>query len=112
GKGQQDPKGEPEMLRQQRVGIGTHRIEGDVAEVEQAGQSDDDVEAPGQHHIDEDLDAEVIDILQRTLGTGEQDRDHRIDHQREKRELQEVLVEKALLLGDLENAGLRLGKLA
>ena len=48
-----DPR---ELLRQvrrsqQRVHIGADRIKGDVAEVEQAGEADDDVQAQRQHHV-------------------------------------------------------------
>ena len=38
--------------------IGADRVEGDVAEVEQAGEADHDVEAPAEHHVGEDQDAE------------------------------------------------------
>ena len=44
GERQQHEERQPEGLRQQRVGIGADRIEGDVAEIEQAGEPDDDVE--------------------------------------------------------------------
>ena len=60
----------PKCLRQQRVGIGADRIEGDVAEVEQAGEPDHDVEAPAEHHIDQDLDAEIVDPLHRAADAG------------------------------------------
>ena len=55
------------MCGQQRVGIGADRVEGDVAEIEQAGEADDDVEAPAEHHVDQDLDAEIVDPFQRAL---------------------------------------------
>ena len=58
---------QPKWVRQQRIGIGADRVEGDVAEVEQAGEADDDVQAPGQHHVDQDLDAEIVDPLERAL---------------------------------------------
>ena len=51
----------PKVLREQRVGIGADRVEGDIAEVEQAGEADDDIEAPAEHHVDQDLDAEIVD---------------------------------------------------
>ena len=38
------------------VGVGADRIEGDVAEIEQAGEADHDVEAPAQHHVGQDQD--------------------------------------------------------
>ena len=36
---------------QQRIGVGADRIERDVAEIEQAGEADHDVEAPAEHHV-------------------------------------------------------------
>ncbi len=62
GERQADPEREAEVFGEQRVGIGADRIEGDVAEVEQAGEADDDVQAPAQHHIGEDHDAEVEQV--------------------------------------------------
>ena len=51
----------PKCLREQRVGIGADGIEGDVAEIEQAGEADHDVQARAEHHVDQDLDAEIVD---------------------------------------------------
>ena len=62
----------PKCLGEQRVGIGADRVEGDVAEVEQAGEADHDVEAPAEHHVDQDLDAEIVDPLDRALRAGSQ----------------------------------------
>ena len=39
-------------------GVGPDRPEGDVAEVEQAGEADDDVEAHGEQHVDRNLGGE------------------------------------------------------
>ena len=39
--------------------------------LKQAGQSDHDVQAPAQHDVDQDLDAEVIDPLHRTGAAGD-----------------------------------------
>ena len=64
---QQDPERQAEMRGEQRIGVGADGIEGDVAEVEQAGEADDDVQPPGEHHIDQDLDAEIVDPFQRAL---------------------------------------------
>ena len=36
---------------EQRVDVGADRVERDVAEVEQAGESDHDVQAERQHHV-------------------------------------------------------------
>ena len=65
GERQQDPERQAECFGQQRVGIGADRVEGDIAEVEQAGEPDHDIEAPAEHHIDQDLDAEIVDPFQR-----------------------------------------------
>ena len=62
GERQADPEREAEIRRQQRVGIGADRVEGDIAEVEQAGEADHDVQPPAQHHIGEHEDAEVENV--------------------------------------------------
>ena len=62
GERQAEPEAEPEILRDQREGIGADRIEGDVAEVEQAGEADHDVQPPAEHHVGQDEDGEVDDI--------------------------------------------------
>ena len=62
GERQADPERPAEMLGQQRVGVGADRVERDVAEVEQAGEADDDVQAPAEHHIGQDQRAEVEQI--------------------------------------------------
>ncbi|KAI1697405.1 hypothetical protein Ddc_19713 [Ditylenchus destructor] len=38
---------------EQRRHVGADRIEGDIAEVEQAGEADDDVQAQGQQHVEQ-----------------------------------------------------------
>ena len=38
-------------MREQCVGIGADRIERDVAEIQQPGQPDHDVQAPAQHDV-------------------------------------------------------------
>ena len=53
GKRQAGPEAETEGLREQRVGVGADRVEGDVAEVEQAGEADHDVQAPAEHDVDQ-----------------------------------------------------------
>ena len=65
GERQQNPERQAEGLGEQRIGIGADRIEGDIAEVEQAGEADHDVEAPAEHHIDQNLDAEIVDPFHR-----------------------------------------------
>ena len=83
---QQEPERQAEGLCQQRVGIGADRVEGDVAEIEQAGEPDHDVEAPAQHHVDQNLDAEIVDPLHRALKAGERERERRIDDREAERE--------------------------
>ena len=53
---------------EQRVGIGADGVEGDVAEVQKAREPDHDVEAEGEHHVDQNLDAEIVDPLRRAAG--------------------------------------------
>ena len=63
--GRQIQNDRPKVGRQQRVGIGADRVKRDIAEIEQAGEADDDVEAPAQHHVDQDLDAVAVDPFER-----------------------------------------------
>ena len=49
--------------------VGAHRVERDVAEVEQAGVADDDVQADGHHDEHEHVDA------RRDVGPHAEDRD-------------------------------------
>ena len=67
--GRQIQNDQAEIVRQQRVGIGADRVERDVAEIEQAGEPDDDVEAPAEHDVDQHQDGEVHDAI---AGEGEQ----------------------------------------
>ena len=73
------------FLAEQREGIGADRVEGDVAEVEQAGEADHDVEAPAEHHVDQDLDAEIVDPFDRALRAGEPEHHQRIGDQESER---------------------------
>ena len=54
-----EPETPAELRRQQCVGIGTDRIESGVAEIEQASEADDDVQAPAEHHVDQHIGAEI-----------------------------------------------------
>ena len=67
---QADPEPEVVVLRQQGEGVGADGVESDVAEIEQAGETDHDVEAPAEHHVDQDLDGEIVDPLDGAGGTG------------------------------------------
>ena len=64
--------------REQRIRIGANGVERDVAEIEQPCEPDHDVESPAEHHVDEDLDAEVVDPLDRACRPDERQRQHRI----------------------------------
>ena len=65
--------GEPGELGagDERRRVGAHTEEGHVAEVEQAGEADDDVQTEGDGGEDEDVDAEVRVVV---VGLGERDR--------------------------------------
>ena len=76
---------EPKMVGEQRVGIGADRVEGDIAEVEQAGEPDHDVEAPAEHHVDQDLDAEIVDPLAVELDVRSSGKDEDRDKRRASR---------------------------
>ena len=58
---------------EERIGIGADRIEGDVAEIEEAGEADDDVQAPAQHHIGEHQDGEIDDAAVDARDEGQDD---------------------------------------
>ena len=64
-------------MGQQRVGIGTDGVEGDIAEVEQAGEADDDVQAPAQHDVGQQQDA---DVQQHAVGQRRHRQDGGEDH--------------------------------
>ena len=95
GKRQEREEGEAEFLGDQRIGIGSDRVEGDIAEIEQPGQADDDVEAEAQHHIDQNLDAEIIDPFHRALRARQRQREHGIDDHEADRERRKPAAERA-----------------
>ena len=53
GERQADPEAPAEIVGEEREGIGADRVEGDIAEIEEAGIADDDVQAPAEHRIGE-----------------------------------------------------------
>jgi hypothetical protein len=75
GDRQRLPEAPAELGRQQRVGIGADRVEGDVAEVEQAGEADHHVQAPAEHHVDQHRRGGVDDVAV----VGEHDRQRERD---------------------------------
>ncbi len=56
---QRDPEGNPVVQVQQHIGVSADRVEGHVAQVEQAGQADDDVQPQAEHHVDQGRDHDV-----------------------------------------------------
>ncbi len=79
GHRQAGPEAEVEIGRQQGVGIGPHRVEGDVAEVEQAGEAHDDVQPPAQHDVGEDerTQVDMVALGPRQHGQGQRHEDQR-----------------------------------
>ena len=82
GERQALPEAEIEVDREQCVGVGADGVEGDVAEVEQPGEADHDVQAPAEHHVDQhrgrDVDHVAVGERQERQDEGEHDA---ADHQ-------------------------------
>ena len=78
GDRQQHPERQTERLRQQRIGVSADRVERDVAEVEQTGEPDHDVQSPPEHHIDQNLDAEIVDPFHASGKAGGDEHEGRI----------------------------------
>src|SRR5271165_5583257 len=72
---QADPERQAESRRQQRIRVGADRVKGRVSEVKQAGEADDDIQSPAQHHVDHDLNAVIVDPLERAGWPKEPERD-------------------------------------
>ena len=62
GERQADPERQSEIGRQQRIGIGADRVKGDIAEVEQAGEADHDIQSPAEHDIGQHENAEIENV--------------------------------------------------
>ena len=62
GKRQAYPERQSEIVRKQRVGIGADRVEGDIAEIEQPGETDHDIQPEAKHRVGDDEDGEVEQI--------------------------------------------------
>ncbi len=75
--------------RIQGVGIGADGVEGDIAEIEQAGEPDHDVEPPAEHHVDQNLDAEIVDPFHRALNARDREHERRIDDRETERKRNE-----------------------
>jgi hypothetical protein len=75
GNRQRLPEGPAELGRQEAVGVGADGVEGDVTEIEQAGQADDDVQAPAEHDVDQHRGRGIDDVAV----VGEDDRQHQRD---------------------------------
>ena len=65
GERQAQPERQAEMLGEQRIGVGADGVERDVAEIEQAGEADHDVEPPAEHDVGDDEDREIHHIAVR-----------------------------------------------
>ena len=77
GERQALPEAEIEPAGEQRVGVGADRVEGDVAEVQQPGEADHDVQAPAEHDVDQHRGRDVDHVA-----VGErQERQHEGEHQ-------------------------------
>ena len=61
----QNPR--PKLRGEQREGIGADRIEGDIAEIEQPGEADHDVQPPAEHDVGQHQDRQVEQIAQRQI---------------------------------------------
>ena len=60
--GRQIQNDSPKLVRQQRIGIRADRVERDVTEIEQAGETNHDVQSPAEHHVGDDEDAEIEQV--------------------------------------------------
>ena len=81
------------------VGVGADGIEGDVAEIQQSREADDDVETPGEHHVDEDLHTEIVDPLDGAGLPRQRQRQPRKDQQRGKSGTRQPCL---LMMGKIE----------
>ena len=78
GERQQYPKRKPERLGEESVGVGAHCVKGDIAQVEQSRQADNDIQAPSKHDVDQDLDPEIVDPLHGAAKARGREHDRRI----------------------------------
>ena len=69
------PEAEAEIARQQREGIGADRVERDIAEIEQAGEADHDVQPPAEHHVDQHRRPEIDQVARRERQERQRDRE-------------------------------------
>ena len=65
GDRQANPEAQAEMRGEQREGVGADRIEGDIAEIEQPGETDHDIQSPAEHDVSEHQDRQVEQIAER-----------------------------------------------
>ena len=82
GERQTDPERKADILREQRIGIGADRVEGDVAEIEQPGEADHDVETEAEHGVGGDQAGKT----ERVAVAVEQDWDHERERDERRRE--------------------------
>ena len=79
------PEAEPEPARDEREGIGADRVEGDVAEIEQSGEPDHDIEAPAEHDVDQHRGPEIDEIARRERQERQRDRERHEQRAEEQR---------------------------
>src|SRR5206468_4129891 len=59
---QTHPERQAEIGGDQGIRIGADGVERHVAEIEQSGEPDHDVQPPAEHHVGQDLDAEIENV--------------------------------------------------
>ena len=85
GNRQADPERQREMVRQQRIGIRANRVEGDVTEIEEAGETNHDVQSQPEHRVGDDQDAEIDQV---TIANGvKKDRSNERERKKQRRHI-------------------------
>lgn len=62
GIGRREQRKRQAVLREQREGISADGVERDIAEIEQPGETDHDVQPPSEHHIGQHQNAEIENV--------------------------------------------------
>ena len=69
-------------MRDQRIGIGAHGVEGDVAKIKKSGETDDDVQAESEHGVSENKNGEIEQIPVAVKHDGHRERDNQKDNRK------------------------------
>src|SRR5581483_3750941 len=93
GERQAKPEREAEMRGEQGVGIGADAVEGDIAEVEKAGEADHDVEAPAEHDVGEDQNPD-LDHVAAVVGVEIDHEDRQGDAERQEKGAADIAGER------------------